>query len=169
MSLSIQLTAPKTRPDEVVERTAFPEKVTIWCAISSHGILGPYFYEENGSRVKVNGVRYVDLLENKLYPDLSQFSFNHPHLTTDWWFMQDGARPHIVRPAQDFLASKFAIRTIGQHLGTHWPARSPDLTPCDFFLWGWVKDQLYKRYPIADATQLTNHLPQGDCSWRRTI
>ena len=53
MSQSIQLTAPKTRPDEVVERTAFPEKVTIWCAISSHGILGPYFYEENGSRVTV--------------------------------------------------------------------------------------------------------------------
>ena len=26
------------------------------------------------------------------------------------------------------------------------------------FLWGWVKDQLYKRYPIADVTQLKNHL-----------
>ena len=21
-----------------------------------------------------------------------------------------------------------------------WPPRSPDLTPCDFFLWGFVKD-----------------------------
>ena len=29
-----------------------------------------------------------------------------------------------------------------QHL--LWPPRSPDLTPCDFFLWGYVKDNAYK-------------------------
>jgi len=23
------------------------------------------------------------------------------------------------------------------------PSRSPDVTPCDFFLWGYVKDQVY--------------------------
>ncbi|PNF41627.1 hypothetical protein B7P43_G07619, partial [Cryptotermes secundus] len=24
-----------------------------------------------------------------------------------------------------------------------WPPRSPDLTPCDFFLWGYIKDRVY--------------------------
>ena len=24
-----------------------------------------------------------------------------------------------------------------------WPARSPDLTPCDYFLWGYVKDKVF--------------------------
>jgi hypothetical protein len=24
-----------------------------------------------------------------------------------------------------------------------WPPHSPDATPCDFFLWGYVKDQVY--------------------------
>jgi hypothetical protein len=24
-----------------------------------------------------------------------------------------------------------------------WPPRSPDLTPCDFFLWGFVKEAVY--------------------------
>ena len=24
-----------------------------------------------------------------------------------------------------------------------WPARYPDLTPCDYFLWGYVKDKLF--------------------------
>lgn len=24
-----------------------------------------------------------------------------------------------------------------------WPARSPDLTPCDFFLWGFIKSKVY--------------------------
>ena len=26
---------------------------------------------------------------------------------------------------------------------TTWPPLSPDATPCDFFLWGYVKDQFY--------------------------
>jgi len=26
---------------------------------------------------------------------------------------------------------------------TCWPQRSPDLTPCDFFLWGYVKDIVF--------------------------
>jgi len=25
----------------------------------------------------------------------------------------------------------------------HWPPHSPDLTPCDFFLWSFVKDSVY--------------------------
>jgi hypothetical protein len=26
---------------------------------------------------------------------------------------------------------------------TCWPPRSPDLTPCDVFLWGYVKDKVF--------------------------
>lgn len=29
----------------------------------------------------------------------------------------------------------------------NWPARSCDLTPLDFFLWGYVKSQVYKNNP----------------------
>ena len=28
-----------------------------------------------------------------------------------------------------------------------WPPRSPDLTPADFFLWGLLKDKVYKNTP----------------------
>ena len=28
-----------------------------------------------------------------------------------------------------------------------WPPRSPDLTPLDFFLWGVLKDKVFKRKP----------------------
>jgi hypothetical protein len=24
-----------------------------------------------------------------------------------------------------------------------WPPRSPDITPCDFFLWGYIKDRVF--------------------------
>ena len=30
-----------------------------------------------------------------------------------------------------------------------WPARSPDLTPLDFFLWGKLKDTVYKDIPTT--------------------
>jgi hypothetical protein len=28
-----------------------------------------------------------------------------------------------------------------------WPARSPDMTPPDFFLWGYLKDRVFARSP----------------------
>ena len=32
--------------------------------------------------------------------------------------------------------------------GSHeWPARSPDLTSCDFFLWDWLKKQVNSTKP----------------------
>jgi hypothetical protein len=36
-----------------------------------------------------------------------------------------------------------ASRCIGDSALIPWPPRSPDLTPCDFFLWGYVKDKVY--------------------------
>jgi hypothetical protein len=30
-----------------------------------------------------------------------------------------------------------------------WPLRSPDATPCDFFVWGYVKDQVYVPLPAS--------------------
>jgi hypothetical protein len=42
------------------------------------------------------------------------------------------------------LASKFGQKFLAK--GT-WPARSPDLNPCDNFLWGYLKDRVYKPLP----------------------
>ena len=28
-----------------------------------------------------------------------------------------------------------------------WPARSPDLSPCDVFLWGYLKEKFFKHRP----------------------
>ena len=38
-----------------------------------------------------------------------------------------------------------------------WPARSPDLTPCDFFLWGYLKQQVYKT-PVRDVNDLRQRI-----------
>jgi hypothetical protein len=35
-----------------------------------------------------------------------------------------------------------------------WPPRSPDLTPCDFFLWGYVKEQVFVPPLLLDIDEL---------------
>jgi len=35
-------------------------------------------------------------------------------------------------------------RALGRRGPHEWPATSPDLTPCDFFLWGWAKEEVYR-------------------------
>ena len=39
-----------------------------------------------------------------------------------------------------------------------WPPRSPDLTPCDFFLWGFVKDSVYLRPLPTSLKELRNRI-----------
>ena len=69
-------------------------------------------------------------------------------------FMQDGARAHIRRDVRDFITQLFDTSTLGERLAVHWPARSPDLTPCDFFLWGWLKSEVYMSCPFPDLPTL---------------
>ncbi|KAF2367907.1 hypothetical protein FHG87_001352, partial [Trinorchestia longiramus] len=38
-----------------------------------------------------------------------------------------------------------------------WPPRSPDLTPCDFFLWGYLKNKVYFS-PPQDLEELQNRI-----------
>jgi hypothetical protein len=62
-------------------------KVTVWCAISSFGIIGPYFFEDERERaVTVTGPCYIHMLVNFLGPELAP----HP-LTEETFFQQDGA------------------------------------------------------------------------------
>ena len=127
----------------------------MWCAVNSFGILGPYLFEDlNGNHVNVNQHNYLDMLRTKFLPDLQTFQRQNPHLNHDWIFMQDGASPHTTILLRQFLNTQFPNRTIGRNLNTDWPPRSPDMTPCDFFLWGWLKDQVYRQYPIQGLNDL---------------
>jgi len=51
------------------------------------------------------------------------------------------------------LDASFPNRWIGRDGPTPWPPRSPDITPLEFFLWGYVKDKLFST-PVPDITNL---------------
>ena len=55
---------------------------------------------------------------------------------------------HVQRMEENRIPKKVLYRFIrndcrGDQMLLAWPPLSPDATPCDFFLWGYVKDQVY--------------------------
>ena len=50
-----------------------------------------------------------------------------------------------IPPPNISSKSKFPERWIGHGGHVQWPPRSPDLTPLDFCLWGWMKSEVPQR------------------------
>ncbi|GFV71364.1 tc3a_0 protein [Trichonephila clavipes] len=74
-------------------------------------------------------------------------------LSLELWFQQDGATCHTARSTIDLLKDTFGYRLISRFGPVNWPPRSCDLTPLDYFLWGYVKSLVY-----ADKPQTLDHL-----------
>ena len=72
-------------------------------------------------------------------------------------FMQEGAPPHYATVVRNWLDRHFNDRWLGRSGPEELPARSPNLTPCDFFLWGHVKEEVYKNSPQT-LDQLENSI-----------
>ena len=68
-------------------------------------------------------------------------------------FQQDGAPPYWGLHVCELLNETFSNRWIGRDGPIPWTPRSPDITPLDFFLWGYVKDTVY-RTKVRDMTYL---------------
>ena len=59
------------------------------------------------------------------------------------WYLTKPSVEHYAVIVQNRLNEKLNGRWIGRRGAIEWPARSPDLTPCDFFLWGYLKNKVY--------------------------
>ena len=64
--------------------------------------------------------------------------------TRHMYLQHDGAPIHYTRKVIQHLNNTYPNRWIGRGSLIHWPARSPDLTPLDFCLWGWLKGEVYR-------------------------
>lgn len=108
------------------------------------GIVGPVFFVET-----MNGARYLQLLQQRFAPVVQEWQgFN------DMIFMQDGATPHWDVNVRNWLNVNFRDRWMGRgSWNLPWPPYSPDLTPCDYFLWGHIKDLVYTTQPSLNDLQ----------------
>ena len=76
---------------------------------------------------------------------------------------QDGAPCHVTRANMTYLDRQFGDRVVSRKFirGRDWPARSPDLNPLDFFIWGLLKSRVYSPRP--------NNLAQLEANIRREV
>ena len=108
-----------------------------WVRFWAGGIIRLYFFEnEAGAAVSVNGLRNRTMIIKLLWPKLEDMDVG------DVYFQQDGATCHTSGETIGLLGEKFPGRVISRNGDYNWPPRSCDLTPLDFFLWGYVKDKI---------------------------
>ena len=94
----------------------------------------------------MRGDDYYELLNSCVRS--SRHSFPENYL-----FEQDRAPPHTSNVVRPLLDSLFPDFWVGKHGPYNWPARSPDLSPPEFFLCGFVKVEVF-RIPVRNLTQL---------------
>jgi hypothetical protein len=63
-------------------------------------------------------------------------------------FQEDGSPAYFHCEVRQYLNTVLPVRWKGRASGNDqplmlWLPRSPDITPCDFFLWGYVKDRVF--------------------------
>ena len=98
-------------PKEVLQRPLYSLKCTAWLAISKHGIIGPYWFEdENEKALIVTKERYIAVL-NKFWMDLELQQGINQNMQ---WFQQDGATPHTANITLEWLDQRFPDRLISR-------------------------------------------------------
>lgn len=114
--------------------TQYPQKVNVWVGMFGNNIIGPFFI--NGT---LNAQKYLNMLQDQICPAIRAVAEDFGSVI----YQHDGAPAHNAMPIRNFLNEMFPDRWIGRGGAIHWPARSPDLAPNDFYLWGYLKSKLF--------------------------
>ena len=123
--------------------------LNVWGGIVGESLLGPHFLPP-----RLNGDRYLQFLEEALPELLEDLPLA---LRQRMWYQHDGAPAHFTANVRNYLDRHFPARWIGRGGYVAWPARSPDLTPLDFFLWGHVKTIVYET-PVDTVQELRERI-----------
>lgn len=135
-------------PHWTAEQSLHSPRTTAWAAMWENGILGPFFFDDN-----VTSESYLHMLMHRFWPAVQSLGVQQQLI-----FMQDGAPPHWGRAVRQWLNDHFPGRWMGRgSANMPWPPRSPDLTPCDYFLWGFIKSKVYVTQP-ADIPELKRRI-----------
>ena len=124
------------------KQTSFQHRfsVNVWAGVIGNNLIGPFILPP-----RLNSNNYLDFLQTQL-PELLE---DIPLLQRmNHYYQHDGAPCHYGTNVKNWLDATYPNRWIGRNGPIHWPARSPDLTVMDFFVWGTMKELVY-------ATEIT--------------
>jgi hypothetical protein len=103
------------------------------------------------------------MLENFLWPKL--YDLFDEHGAESVWFQQDGATAHTSHCSPGILREMFPGHVASLHGDIGWLLRSPDLTPCDFSLWDYLKAQVYQHRPQILEALKEGITKEGAANW----
>ena len=91
----------------------------------------------------VNSQRYIEVLQ-KFWRILGR---RRGFERDGQWFQQDGATPNAPNETLQWLRQHSGNRFISRRCEIEWAPHSPDLNPPDFYLWDYLKDNVYENNP----------------------
>ena len=121
----------------------------------------PFFFEGN-----VNVENYIQMLSEEVFPQLVEMfgdQFENGTFQRLCW-AQDGAPGHRAREVRNWLLDFFQHKVIALYNVSERPARSPDMNPCDYFLWGFLKNQVFSTPPHTIAGLRQKIITIIDCA-----
>jgi hypothetical protein len=121
----------------------------LWAGIIDNSLVGPFTLP-----ARVNAENFLQFLQNDFQVLLEDLPLV---ILRQMWLQMDGAPPHFGRIVRDWCNETYPNRWIGRGGAIAWPPRSPDLNPCDFFLWGHLQNFVYAT-PIANLEELTERI-----------
>ena len=99
-------------------------------------IVGPYFLPD-----RLTSTAFLNFLRNELSYLLEDVPF---YSVQNIWMQLDGCPAHYGTQVRQWLDNQFPHRWINRRGPISWPQRSPDLMPLDFYLWGTLKNKVYR-------------------------
>ena len=140
------------------------QKIITWIGIvGDNTILRPYLFPNN-----VNGQAYLNMINNFVVP-LRMAKYGQRRngsIPRKYWF-QDGAPAHRSIIVRNQLHVLFPQRVVSLGHAQEWPPRSPDLTPLDYFMWGYLKERVYATVP-RDVRDLQQRIRREVTAMQRT-
>lgn len=128
--------------------------VNVWLGIFNNSVFGPYILPP-----RLNSANFLEFLETESANMWEEIPLN---LRMRAWFQLDGCPAHFGLNVRNWLNTNFPGRWIGRAGPVAWPPRSPDLTPLDFFAWGFIKERVYTT--IVDTREELIRRIQNACA-----
>ncbi|GJQ65997.1 hypothetical protein Trydic_g4090 [Trypoxylus dichotomus] len=123
--------------------------VNVWAGIIGNTLLGPFVFP-----TELNGETYLQFLQGTMPGYLEDVPLK---IRKHMWFMHDGVPLHISQSVRNFFHDTYS-QWIGRGGHVQWPIHSPDLNPLHYFLWTYIKNQVYCGREIEDKDDLQKRI-----------
>lgn len=146
-------------PHEIKQnRHQYQFSVNVWAGILGDQLLFCFL------PANLNGERFLHFMSVDVPILLQDIPLN---TRMDMWFMLDGAPAHFDVRVRNLLDQTYPNKWIGRGAPVPWSARSPDLNPLDFYLWGHLKQLVYST-PVESLEDLRARIANGMDTIRQT-